>query len=126
MPHLRLEYSSNVTGVPKASVLFEKLHAAMHDVAHISQANCKSRMLKTSDYFVADGSYGQAFVHLEVRLLAGRSNELKQSLGEALLQLLLQEIGEHNSTLDLQTTVELVEMERASYFKYPAGTLSQP
>ena len=123
MPHLRIEYSSNVAGVPKPDDLFAELHSTLHEVGGVNTANCKSRIQKVSDFFVGDGSYGQAFVHLEVRLLEGRSAELKSALGEALLQVLLQQISVHNSTLDLQTTVELIDIEKASYFKHPTGTI---
>lgn len=45
-------------------------------------------MIPCSNYFVSDVIRGQAFVHLELSILPGRSAELKKAVSNALLSTL--------------------------------------
>jgi len=74
-------------------------------------------------------------VHLDVRFLEGRAPEIKQAVGNGAVELLHDHfalaldgpdpLGETNP-LDVQITVEIQDIQRASYFKYPPGTLGPP
>ena len=100
--------------------LFARLHDLLVDVGGIRRDNCKSRALALDDYLIGDGNPGRGgrergFVHLDVRFMEGRS---------AARELLLACFQSANATLDLQLTVEVGDIEGASYFKHPAGTLT--
>ena len=62
-------------------------------------------------------------MHAEVRILAGRSPAKKRELGEQLLEYLTAVFAPLTGTLDLQITVEVDDIERDAYFKWPPGTL---
>ncbi len=76
MPHTILEYSSDLDPLPDFRQLFAEVHAILDDVAGARIANAKSRGIPVEAY-VGDGDARRAFVHLEIRLMEGRSTEVK-------------------------------------------------
>lgn len=124
MPHLTLEYSANVPDPPDIQGILREFHRVLQETAGIKIANCKSRGRIADEYLVADGGSSHAFVHLDVRILEGRSVELKKELGNRLLETLREHFSSAEAVLDLQMTVEIRDIERSSYFKHPEGTLT--
>ncbi|HEX9637180.1 MAG TPA: 5-carboxymethyl-2-hydroxymuconate Delta-isomerase [Acidobacteriota bacterium] len=122
MPHLTLEYSANLSPAAASDQLFARLHALLAEVGGIRLANCKSRARELSRCFVAAGSSDAGFVHLDVRFMEGRTPEVKQRLGWRLLEALRQAYGADERAV--QITVEIRDIAKADYFKYPEGTLS--
>ncbi len=119
MPHLILEYSTNVRETTKLGPLFSRLHTLLSETAGIDVNNCKSRARPADDYFVAEGGEREAFVHLDIRFLEGRSTEVKQAVGAQSLEVLRTWFSESDSALALQITVEIRDIDRRSYFKHP-------
>ena len=75
-------------------------------------------------YYIGDGHPSNAFIQLSVAFLAGRSNDIKQQIGNQCLACLKQFYEKSLARLDLQITVELVDIQRENYFKYPEGTFT--
>jgi len=123
MPHLTLEYTPNLDQEIVADVLFARLHQVLAEVGGIAIGNCKSRIVCLDGYYIATGGPRNAFVHLTIRFLEGRAIELKQKVGRASLRVLDEYFAPSSATLDLQLTVEMQDIERATYFKIPEGTL---
>jgi len=123
MPHLILEMTPNVESRQPLVTLFHAMHAILADTGGIALGNCKSRAYVAEDYLVADGSGQCAFLHLDVSFLEGRTDSLRQQLGRELCALLVDSFGVHGDDIDFQITVELRDIQRAFYFKHPAGTL---
>ena len=71
------------------------------------------------DYNVAGGDVREAFVHLGVSILAGRSQEWKQRMGKHFLGILREAYAQSLETLNLQISVEIRGIERSGYFKIP-------
>lgn len=117
MPQLRLEYSSNITQPVLFEQLFSRLHEAVARTADVSVDACKSRATSQGTFRVGEGRPEQAFVHLEVGLLAGRSPEQHREVAAACLEVLADAYAPSLRALDLQITVELRGMERESYQK---------
>ena len=123
MPHLTLEYTANIPHEVDIQDLLAKLHQVIAKLAGTRIENFKSRAICRDIYYIGTGSGQEAFVHLEIRLLAGRSPETKERIGQQCLDLLEKAWGSSLVELELQITVELVDMEHASYFKWaPAQT----
>ena len=123
MPHLTIEYTSNVTPKIDCKALFGELHQLLADVGKVQIGNCKSRSRVAEDFYIADGGEEHAFVHLDLRLLEGRSPQWKREIGEQCLHILSSHFGSTAERLALQITVSILDIERATYFKYPEGTL---
>jgi 5-carboxymethyl-2-hydroxymuconate isomerase len=116
MPHLRLEYSTNVTP-PDLQQLFTELHRMLHDLAGIRLDNCKSRAQRMEAFRVGDGAFHKGFVHLELRFLSGRTLEVQQQVGQQALDTLERHFGRGDT--GLQLTVEVGQIPRELYFKSP-------
>ena len=124
MPNIVLEYTSNVSETIDFSELFIEIHKVLHEVGGINLDNCKSRALEIAYYHIGDGHPSNAFIQLSVAFLAGRSNETKQQIGNECLACLKRFYAKSMARLDLQITVELVDIQRENYFKYPEGTFT--
>lgn len=124
LPQIRLEYSGNVTEEILSDKLFLGIHEVLRDTGGIRIGNCKSRSFRCDPFRIGAGEPENAFVHLEVRILEGRSSELKGEIGRALLDVLAGYFAGSAERLDLQITVEICDIKRDAYFKYPAGTLT--
>jgi 5-carboxymethyl-2-hydroxymuconate isomerase len=123
MPQITLEYSSNVAPPVSAQELLGAVHRMVASTIGLPIENCKSRALVRDTFRVGDGGDNGAFVHAEIRILAGRAPEMKRELGENLLEYLTGAFRPVSETLDLQITVEVQDIERDGYFKWPPGTL---
>ena len=122
MPHLTLEYSANVPEPDDMREIMLEMHRVLNETGGIRLENCKSRARRLDSYAVGDGNPENAFLHLDVRFMEGRSEATKQAIGNELLQILKDEFLV--SSLDLQITVEIRDILANSYFKHPEGTLT--
>ena len=124
MPNIVLEYSSNVSEAIDFADLFAAIQKIMHEVGSINLDNCKSRAVEMERFHIGDGHPSNAFVQLSVAFLAGRSSDTKQQIGNACLAQLKQFYEKSIARLDLQITVEITDIQRDNYFKYPEGTFT--
>ena len=123
MPQIRLEYTNNLDPTPHLGSLLDRIHAAINTIAGVNLDNCKSRVQVVDQFRIADGAADHAFVHLEVRLLEGR-DAVKQELGNACLELLEAAFDVTRNDRRVQATVEISDIFRDEYFKYPSGTFT--
>ncbi len=126
MPHLTLEYTSNLAHKRPTAELLLRLHHLLESTAGIRVANCKSRWREVGEWVVGNGEGESAFVHLDIRLLEGRPREVQQAVGRGAAEILMAHFLPAPEEVDLQITVEVLEIRRVFYFKHPPGTLSPP
>jgi 5-carboxymethyl-2-hydroxymuconate isomerase len=62
--------------------LFLTLHKILAEKSPTDLSSCKSRCIAHELYFIGDCDAGNAFAHLTVKILAGRSDENKIQLGD--------------------------------------------
>ncbi|HSG80865.1 MAG TPA: 5-carboxymethyl-2-hydroxymuconate isomerase [Gemmatimonadota bacterium] len=120
MPHLTLEYTANLRPDDELDPLFARLHRVLAEVGGVEIGNCKSRAVERDRFFVGEGGAAAGFAHLEVRFLEGRSDELKGEIGRALLEVLRETFAVEQEAQALQISVEICDIRRATYFKFPA------
>lgn len=87
MPHIILECSNNVNHACLKDVL-PKIHDYLVEALPTKLESCKSRVVLYKDYLIADGHHDLAFVHITIKILAGRSEELLQSISQNVLKML--------------------------------------
>lgn len=124
MPHLTLEYTPNATEDSDFTGLFQALHDALVATCGVKIENCKSRAYVARDFYVGSGGEGNGFVHLDIRLLEGRSIETKRAIGQATGRILVEWFKAAAGKPDLQVTVEARDIDREVYFKFPDGTFT--
>ena len=116
MPHMYVEYTNNLQGVQEAA-LMEALNTAVCGHATVSdEADVKTRIAQLGDYRIGLNSAGRAFAHVELRLMAGRTAEVKNELSDRIAAVLKAQIPTQ-AGLDVQLSVDIVDMEKPSYFK---------
>jgi 5-carboxymethyl-2-hydroxymuconate isomerase len=91
MPHLKIEYTANLDAHTDIGELCRTLS---HTLVTLKDAGGRlvfplygTRVLAypAAQYAVADGEQGRAFVYMNMRITPGRSPELVQAVGDAVL-----------------------------------------
>ena len=116
MPQITLEYSANLDEAFDARALALRVHEALVAHADAQPGACKTRLVRHEAVVIGDGGTGEAMVHLDLRILTGRSDAQKQALGEAAIALLEAAIRPP-AGVRAQLTCEVRELDRANYHK---------
>jgi 5-carboxymethyl-2-hydroxymuconate isomerase len=115
MPHLTLEYTSNLNKFDTERALLALNHALLAS-GHFEEVDIKSRAIRLDDYLIGTAGRAHAFVHVKLALLSGRSQQTRNELSNALLRVLrvsCKGISEDR----LQISVQIEEIDRSSYAK---------
>lgn len=112
MPHCIVEHSANLSSSELMPLVFEAVRDS--GLFEADGSDIKVRAIPYQDYLVGTGGGTRTvdFIHIELKILSGRTPEQKQHLSRGVL--------EQIKTLALQPcsmTVEVVDMDRASYAK---------
>ena len=111
MPHLILEASANIIASNA------KIKQTLNDCQNLLVAklptqlsNCKSRLILHDLFIVGDGNEQNAFIHLTVKIMKGRSQELLSEIAQKLKQILINDFSKSSDHLNLASSVEIIEM----------------
>jgi 5-carboxymethyl-2-hydroxymuconate isomerase len=126
MPHLTLEYTSNLRDKAPDAELLLRLHRMLESVAGVRIDNCKSRWREVDRWAVGAGVGESAFVHLDIRVFDGRPEEVRRTAGVAALDILRSHFLPAPQGVELQITVEVREIRRSLYFKHPPSPPPPP
>jgi 5-carboxymethyl-2-hydroxymuconate isomerase len=108
MPHLTLEYSDNID--VDVQTLLARLHKEVVATGAINLKGIKSRAVKHTQYRVADGDPGYAFVHVGLLIREGRPIEVQKDATRRVMKVLKETFGQLFETRKLSLTVDLKEM----------------
>lgn len=125
MPQIRLEYSDDLQPLPDLRAVFSQIHAALAESTGAAISNAKSRATAVEAY-VGDGDAANAFVHLGIELMEGRTTEVKARASDRCLGILELAFAPASGGRNLQITVGITDLERATYRKLPHGTIPTP
>ncbi|MBB4812897.1 MULTISPECIES: 5-carboxymethyl-2-hydroxymuconate Delta-isomerase [Pseudomonas] len=120
MPHLHLEYTANLTDLAVEKTLLRLNNVLMASGQFGSEFDIKSRALKVESFQVGTSLSPRAFIAVKLSLLSGRSPQVKKQLSESLLAA-LQDVAEWPADMQVQLSVQLVDMDRESYSKVAIG-----
>ncbi len=115
MPHLILEYSSNVLEKNTFPKLFEKCHILLAEKLPTERKSCVSRAIECNQYCVGEGQPNGAFIHVSLKVKAGRTFEVLQKTSDALLAAIKAHCSESFKQLNLKVSLEIRELEK-TYF----------
>lgn len=119
MPHITLEISDNIKVLKDFGDLFGPIHKMLAEKLGVNEFNCKSRVIRHREYFIYDGRPNQAFAHLTIKTLDRHTDINKKAAGEAAFSILEDFFADQAAAFDFQPSVEVHEMKRALYFKWP-------
>jgi 5-carboxymethyl-2-hydroxymuconate isomerase len=88
MPQITVDYSADLADGFDRPGFAKALHEATVEIAAAKPPACKTRFRPTEDIVVGPEVEGHAHVHVHIALLAGRTDETKARLTQAVLELL--------------------------------------
>ncbi len=116
MPHVIIECSANVLESNLSSLLID-IHTLLTQMLPTQLPGCKSRTIRTDDYVIGNNDPQNAFVHVTVKVLKGRSKELLNSVANSIMEKLKVVFKESFSKLNLQFTIAIEELPEV-YHKF--------
>ena len=111
MPHLIVEYSSNLDPHLDLAGLTQRLHRAAIDTGVFPLGGARTRAVRRDHYVVADGDPANGFVHLVARIGHGRSKEVKKRAGDALFSALCGHLESLYQSSPLAISFEIQEID---------------
>ncbi|MEU5315559.1 isomerase [Streptomyces sp. NPDC021056] len=114
MPQITIERSPYLDGVDWEGFALA-LHPVVVETAAAKLEACKTRVLRTEDEAVGGEKENHAIVNVTIALLAGRSDETKAKLTEAVVELLCKHVGPEDG-LTVHLSAEVRDLD-ASYTK---------
>ncbi|PHM27588.1 5-carboxymethyl-2-hydroxymuconate Delta-isomerase [Xenorhabdus budapestensis] len=88
MPHFYAECTENIRKEANLPELFAKVNQALADSGIFPLGGIRSRAIWLDTWQMADGKQDYAFVHMTLKIGAGRSFEDRQKVGEMLFSLI--------------------------------------
>ncbi|AJD50199.1 5-carboxymethyl-2-hydroxymuconate isomerase [Thalassospira sp. MBR-102] len=118
MPQLEIEYSANLPITEQLRGLAISLHREIAKAADADLESFKTRLSPLENVVIADGGPKHGMVHLDVRLLSGRSDDVKHAVGAIALETVRAHLENLVGNFDVQFTVEVHDLDRANYHKH--------
>ena len=119
MPHLTIEYTTNIKAEARIPELLAKANQvlmAQNDL--FPTGGIRSRAIEVRDYCIADGQEDYAFVHASLKIGAGRSEAEKKKVGEQLFEALKAHFSELFAKRYLALSFELSETGETGSYKH--------
>ena len=116
MPQITIEYSANLVTAFEARRFARRVHDHVVATIDTQLASCKTRLIELQETVIGDGSNTNAMIHVDLRILSGRSAEQKRLLGERVMAELGNAVAKPDH-LNLQLTVEVRDLDRENYHK---------
>jgi len=108
MPHLTLEYTDNLNF--EVQPLLARLHDELVATGAVNLKGIKSRAIRHTEYRIADGNEGYAFVHVNLLIREGRPLEIQQEATRRVMAVLKDTFGYRFEDGYLSLSVDLKEM----------------
>lgn len=117
MPQLTLEFSANILEKKSLTALLKNCHEIIAENLPTSIESCKSRAHECEIYCVGDGQPHNAFVHVNLKVLPGRSVEQKTLVANKVMDKLKEYFADSLNQFKLQITLEIEDLQ-TTYFKF--------
>ncbi|MEY0428278.1 5-carboxymethyl-2-hydroxymuconate Delta-isomerase [Providencia rettgeri] len=88
MPHFYAECTENIRDEAQLPELFAKVNEALAGTGIFPLGGIRSRAIWLDTWQMADGKHDYAFVHMTLKIGAGRSLEDRQKTGEMIFDLI--------------------------------------
>ncbi len=111
MPHLIVEYSTNLAGQLDADALMKLLADKAVETGVFPLGGVRVRCHPLSQFRVAEGHPDNAFVHLTLRIGHGRDVATRKRAGQAIFDALCDALGHVMEKRPLAISMEIVEID---------------
>ena len=116
MPTIHFEYTDNLNLSDKIKPFLTSIHKTLVDIIHTDLATCRSLIVPHTSYVVGDGNANNAFLQLTIKILPGRSADLKKQLGAILFEKIQNTFSSEIAAQNTQCRVYVQETNIDYYF----------
>ena len=113
MPHIAIDYSSNLANDLQPLDLPRKLHEAAQAMGVFPINGLRTFARAIDQYHVGAGSQGEAFINIQVRIAPGRPEELRQRIVDTLFATAEQTLAELIARRPVGLQLEITEFDRS-------------
>jgi 5-carboxymethyl-2-hydroxymuconate isomerase len=118
MPHLTVEYTSNLRPHARIPVLLKALNDCLIAQRGVFPVGgIRSRAIELTDYCIADGAGDYAFVHATLKIGSGRTDAEKKQACEQLFELIKAHFAVEYAQRLLALSMELYEFDEGGTYK---------
>ncbi|WP_151639461.1 5-carboxymethyl-2-hydroxymuconate isomerase [Noviherbaspirillum aerium] len=117
MPHIWVEHSTNLEGKLDLSLLLTGVHCSAVSTGMFAEGAIRTRLRPVDQYRVGDGHPDNAFVHVVIRIAAGRDIQTKKQIGETMFAELCRLLARQFDSMPLGLSLEVQELDAALNFK---------
>ncbi|WP_323121357.1 5-carboxymethyl-2-hydroxymuconate Delta-isomerase [Burkholderia alba] len=119
MPHIVVEYTDNLKDDARIPVLLKTINDTLIAQGGVfPTGGIRSRAIELRDYRVADGAEDDAFVHVTLKIGAGRSDTAKKATCDALFDAIKAHFAELYARRYLALSMELTEFSEDGSYKH--------
>lgn len=116
MPHIIVEYTPNLQNLPFDAMLASVNQRLAESPEVADEADLKARVIPAEHYRVGLVDSGRGFIHVTVRIMAGRNVEAKQDFSQRVVEGMLEHMPSFDD-ITVHLSVDVVDMEWGSYRK---------
>ena len=116
MPHLHIEYTDNLADLDERALMRELNAVVCAHPTVADEADVKARITRLTSYYIGTQPEQRGFVHIQLQLMAGRSEQAKKEMSDALAAVLRRLVPQPEGVM-VQLSVDVADMDRAVYFK---------
>ncbi len=117
MPHIIVEYTSNLDGSMDIQGLCNALHQAMIETGVADTAAIRTRAVRMDHFCVADRDPKNGFVQITVRMREGRPKESYQKVADTLMAAAEKSLERTFAAHPLQLALEIHEITQLTLRK---------
>ncbi len=117
MPHLVIQYSSNLTETIDMQALCNQLRLAMIDTGIFPEGGIRVRTFSTDHCSIADAHPDNAFADMVLRIGAGRTMDEKSNAGEAIMAAAKHHFRGLLDAPHFALSLEIIEIDKALSWK---------
>jgi len=117
VPHFIAECTDNIREQADLPGLFAKVNVALAATGIFPLGGIRSRAHWLDTWQMADGRHDYAFVHMTLKIGAGRSLESREAVGEMLFELIKAHFAELMASRYLALSFELDELHPTLNYK---------
>ncbi|TFL15200.1 5-carboxymethyl-2-hydroxymuconate Delta-isomerase [Pusillimonas caeni] len=117
MPHIIVEYTPNLPALPFDAMLAAVTRRLAESPEVEDEADLKARVVRADWFRVGLADSRRGFIHVTVRILAGRSEQAKQDFSQRVADGMLEHMPAFATGMTAHLSVEVVDMDRGSYRK---------
>lgn len=88
MPHLNIEYSANLAAELDVQALVDRIHETALETGIFPLGGVRTRAEARTHYRIANGDPSAAYIHMIVRIGAGREFDTRRSAGDRIFEAL--------------------------------------